>query len=342
MKKALVVFLILAVAGGLFADKGWSGSVQTGALFTFEGDNPVKGWGDSDPVKASLSFTNSGDDWEIKAGVNASVGTDGTASLSIGDMFGRVKFGGIFQLSAGKGIGDAWTTGDNTGGKIAAKNNISYRLNITPMGYGGPLDFGVRFGFPKGTGTSAGKLADFFQETGIGVKYNGGAWNAAAGLDLFSEENAAPVGLEGNAYFGFNYNALDLVKIHFGGKVTNVFEKTDPQKIQLFERLSGSIAGIDWTLDANEVVVPSPVTLGLDPSVSYGIGINDKAKAEVGADAGLTVLPDFSFDSVGAYAKLTYDFNSNVQTWFNLAVDVALGDETVTTPTLKWFIKYSF
>jgi hypothetical protein len=341
MKKALVVFLILAVAGGLFADPSWNGFVQTGTKFTFTDDMKVEAFDDDgQAVKAGLTFKNSGDDWSFEFGVNSRVNAaDGSTPLTIGNMFGRVNFGGIFQLSAGKGIGSAWGTGGKTDASIGAKNNVSYRLNIKPIS---GLDFGVRFGFPKGTGTSAVKLADFFQETGIGAKYDAGAWDAAAGLNLFSEENADPVGLEGNAYFGFNYKALDLVKIHFGGKITNVFEKTNPQKIELFERLNGSIAGIDWQLDASETVVPSPVTLGLEPSVSYGIPINDKASAEVGADAGLTVLPDFSFDSVGAYAKLTYNFNSNVQTWFNLAVDAELGDETVTTPTLKWFIKYSW
>jgi hypothetical protein len=251
MKKALIVLLILAVAGGLFA-QSWSGSVTTGAKITFTDDAPIMATADGDDngaVKASLSFKNSGDDWGVNVGTSAKVATDGTGAsgLSIGDFNGWVSFGGIFKLTAGKGIGSAWGTGGNTDASIGAKTDAAYRLNITPIP---GLDFGARFAYPKGTGVDATSIGDFFQETGIGVKYGADAWNAAAGVDLSGEATNGK-GLDGNAYFGFNFSGIELVAIHVGAKIDNLLDTAGAQKITLFEKFSGSIVGLDWYVKAN-------------------------------------------------------------------------------------------
>jgi hypothetical protein len=341
MKKALIVLLILAVAGGLFA-QSWSGSVSTGAKITFSDDIPVMATADGDDngaVKASLSFDNSGDDWGVKVGASAKVATDGTgpSGLSIGDFNGWVKFADIFKLTAGKGIGDAWATGGNTDAKIGAKTDAAYRLEITPID---GLNFGFRFAYPKGSGVDTAKIANFFQETGIGLKYGADSWDAAAGLDLSSEETNGK-GLDGNAYFGFNFTGIDIVTIHAGAKITNLFGTAGDMSVKLFEKLSGSIASLDWGLAFNEGVTPSPVTAGLDAELSYGIPINDKAKATVGADASLTILEKFSFDEWDIWASLEYTFNDKVSTKFLFEVDGVV-DPSEITPFLRWTIKYSF
>jgi hypothetical protein len=340
MKKALIVLLILAVAGGLFADPTFSGHVRTGVKITFD-DDPSAAANDGDgdhPVYGELGFTNGGDDWGVKIGANANVGADGAGNgLGLGDLNGWVKFADIFKLTAGKGVGGAWGTGGNTDTNVSS-SNAGVRLEITPID---GLNFGFRFGFASDNGkVGPDKIANFLQETGIGVKYDAGIWNVATGLDLDSEESNSK-GLDGLWYFGFNFSGISLVNIHVGGKVDNLFGQAGDMTVKLYEKLSGSIAGIDWELAFNESVVPSPITAGLDAGLSYGIPINEKASAEIGADASLTILEKFSFDSWDIYAKLSYNFNGNVSTSAKFEVDGTVEPSKIT-PFLLWTIKYSF
>jgi len=75
--------------------------------------------------------------------------------------------------------------------------------------------------------------------------------------------------------------------------------------------------------------------------LEYPITLNDKATATLGADADLTLLQDASFDSWDIWAKLAYAFNGNVSTWFKFKVDGVV-DPSKITPTLQWYINYSF
>jgi hypothetical protein len=341
MKKALIVLLILGLAGGLFA-QSFSGNVITGARIDFTEDVPIMATADGDnnkAVKAAVNFNNSGDDWTMQVSTSALLPNDGTAATgpSIGNMFGRVTFGDIFQLSVGKGIGGAWATGGYTDASIGAKRDVAYRLNIKPIA---GLDFGFRFTYPKGTGTGAKavKLMDFFLETGIGARYDAGVWNAAAGVDLNSEANNGK-GQDLNAYFGFNFLGLgDLVTIHAGLKANNALDTADAQNITLFEKFNGSIVGLDWYVQSKQVVVPSPIAAVLGAGVSYGIPISEKASATVGADADLTLLEPFNFDDFGVWAELVYKFNGKVSATTLLNVDVY----PEVTPWLRCLITYNF
>jgi len=341
MKKALIVLLILAVAGGLFA-QSWSGSVTTGAKFTFAEDMPVAADDDDGhAVKAGLSWANSDDDWGVNVSANANIsqlnddGEYSTNGLDIGDMNGWVKFADMFKLTAGKGVGGAWGTGGNTDTDISS-SDAGARLEITPID---GLNFGFRFGYAN-NGVAVAKVANFFQEIGIGAKYDGGAWNVALGLDLDSEETNG-AGLDALAYFGFNYTGLSLMNIHFGGKINNLFAKAGDMTVDLYEQLSGSVASLSWELDAHEGVQPTPLTMDVSANLEYAIPINDKASAVIGADAGLTILDEFSFDSWDIYAKLTYNFNGNVSTSFKFEVDGEV-DPNKITPFLLWNIGFSF
>jgi hypothetical protein len=342
MKKALIVLLILGLAGGLFA-QSWSGSVTTGLKITLSDDFPVMATADGDDngaVKASVSFKNSGDDWGINAGTSLKVGTDGVTgpSVTVGDFNGWVSFGGMFKLTAGKGIGDAWATGGNTDSKIGAKTDAAYRLNITPIS---GLDFGLRFAYPTTTKVNAGKIGNFFQETGLGAKYDAGVFDLAAGLDLTSEETD-PKALDGNAYAGFNYKALaPLVTIHVGTKIANTFGSIGDTAITLFEQLNGSIVGLNWTVKANEAISASPAKTSLEASLAYPIAVNDATSAEVGARAQASYANDFSFDTWRLYAQATYKFNGKVSTTARFQIDDTLATETLV-PFLRWTIGYNF
>ena len=350
MKKALIVILILAMAGGLFAQT-WTGSVNTGAKITFTDDDiPVMATrnGDDDAaVDASLSFTNGDDTWGITVGASAKVDTEAAVTgLDIGDMVGWVKFADMFKLTAGKGVGGAWGSGGNTDTNIS-DSVAGVRLEVEPID---GLNFGVRFGYPN-SGVKANKIVNFFEEIGIGAKYSADVWWAALGLDLDSEETqevdeetGAVTGggeLDALLYFGFNYTGIELVKIHVGAKIENLFtEKT----VTLFEKLNGTVAGLNWYFQANEKLIPDPLEVGLEVGVSYPITISDKTSAEVGASANASFAsdPGFSFDEWNAYAQVSYKFNDNVNTSakFNLHGD--MGDDTKISAYLRWLIGFSF
>jgi len=341
MKKALIVLLILAVAGGLFA-QSWSGSVNTGAKITFTDDDiPVMATrnGDDDAaVDASLSFKNGDDTWGITVGASAKVDTEAAVTgLDIGDMRGWVKFADMFKLTAGKGVGGAWNSGGNTDKDISGDGAAGVRLEVTPID---GLNFGVRFKYPN-NGVKANKIVNFFQETGIGAKYSADVWWFALGLDLKSEETTGD-GLDGDFYFGFNFSGLSLFNIHVGSRIDSAF--TDGRTVTLYEKINGSAAGVNWYFQANEKVTPDPLTIGLELGASYPITINDKASAEVGASANASFAsdPGFSFDAWNLYAQVTYKFNDNVNTSakFNLHGD--MGDDTKISAYLRWLIGFSF
>ena len=320
--------------------QSWSGSVSTGAKITFADDIPVMATADGDDngaVKASVSYKGSSDDWGFTVGTSAKVNTDySVAGLSIGDFNGWVKLGDMIKLTAGKGIGDAWATGGNTDAKINNGGNIGYRLNITPIA---GLDFGFRFAYPKDK-AAATTIGNFLQETGIGAKYAADAWNVAAGIDLVSEEAG---GLDGNAYFGFNFTGLGdtLSLIHFGAKADNTFAKVDDQAITLFQELDGSIVGLNWSLTADEAVSASPLKVNLGLGVDYGITINDKAGVKVGADADAAYADEFKLGEWDVFAEATYKFNGSVSTVGKFELDGDF-DFSKITPWLRWTIKYSF
>jgi len=88
MKKALVVFLILAVAGGLFAEISWGGNVSTGIGF---------GWDDTDADGTLGLIRNRGDNgFQVQFKASGKVATEnyGTFTGDIGFRGSVGKFGG--------------------------------------------------------------------------------------------------------------------------------------------------------------------------------------------------------------------------------------------------------
>jgi len=143
MKKALVVFLILAVAGGLFAAPTFSGSVETGFGIGFDdaegtpekpADKPLVGWIQNrgeNGLAASLSVSGAG------GGKDA----DGNPNPygSWGGSFG-------IKLSAGRLGGSAYGIAVDGGNLWWQPNDFAY----IQIGTGGPGGFGT----PGGLGAS--------------------------------------------------------------------------------------------------------------------------------------------------------------------------------------------
>jgi hypothetical protein len=337
MKKALIVLLILGLAGGLFA-QSWSGHVRTGAKFTFD-DGVAIAANDDDgnhPVYVSLAFKSAGDDWGVNFSANA--GVDGAAAdygNFKGDMNGWVNFGGIFTLTAGKGVGGNWRLSDALGSFNIPGSAAGVRLNIKPIS---GLDFGFVFGYPN-TGVNAGAIANFFQESGVGAKYDAGIFNVGTSLKLFSEETTGYPELDANWCIDVTAPVPALFNVLVSAKAVNLFGKKAGTVFTTGIKLDGDVAGLGWEVSSQQTYDPE-IGVTLSPSLSYGIPINDKANLDLDAGADFTVMSPFSFDGWSATAKATYNLTSKVSTYgkFNLAGDA----DGKLTPTLNWAIKYNF
>jgi len=340
MKKALIVLLILAVAGGAFA-QSFNGYVETGAKITFKDDIPVEA-NDGDgpePVRAQVTFTNGDDEtWGITVGIRSNVTAEETDKIFLSDANGWVKFANIFKLTAGKGVGGDWeaTTAvfdeNGIGGSAAGA-----KLNVTPID---GLDLGVVFGYPN-TGVAAGKIGNFLSETGIGAKFDAGILVAGTRLKFFSEETTDYPGTDANWLVDVKIPVLDLFNVHVESKIYNLLGKKDKMDVWVGEKIEGSIVGLSWGVKSTQNVTADPLFADLDIDLGYELPINDKATLSFGADAGFTLLNKFSFDDWDVSAKLGYNFNGNVSTAFLFEVDGVV-DPSDITPWFRWTIKYSF
>jgi len=329
MKKALIVLLILAVAGGLFA-VDISGNVGTGINFALtDEDIPVSA---TEPVKGELNFTGSGDDWGATLKTSATR-PDGNA-ISIGDLNGWVNFG-MFTLSAGTGRG-GWGTAGAWEKKV--DETVGVKLEIKPID---GLNFGFRLGYPN-NGVKANKLANFFQETGIGVTYGADVWSAAAGVNLYSEETTGD-GMDMSLYAGFKYTGLSAVTIGIDGGMDNVNGKKGDSVAFLGEKFNGSVAGLGWELKSKQKF-SDPLSVTASAKLTYGFDLSDAAHLGFEAGAGLTIMDEFNFDSVYAQVNLDYNFNDNVSTGFEfkLTDDMPKGKDAKISSYLEWTIGYSF
>jgi hypothetical protein len=335
MKKALIVLLILGLAGGLFA-QSFSGHVQTGARVDFGDDVTIKADGDGSAARARLSFASSDDNWGVSAGAKIDVLSDSTTTSIEQDGFsGWVKFGdGMFRLQAGRSVGGGgWQATSwkdwNIGGSAAGA-----RLNVTAIP---GLDFGVVFGFPK-QGVMAAEIGNFLQETGVGAKYDAGIFVAGTQFKLLSPETTGS-DMDVNWWFDAKV-PLPFLTVEFESRFLNLLEKQTPNKF-VGLKLSGDVGDLGWSVSGTTTLADD-FDLAADVGLWYGIPIsNDKASLEVGADASLTATPTFKMTDWDVYASLGYNLNSKVSMSTVFEVDGDF-DFSKIEPWLRWRIRYNF
>jgi hypothetical protein len=216
MKKALVVLLILAVAGGLFAQElTWTGQVKTGLTFTAVNDGDDDDDNDPDPT---IEFFN--DD------------ADTATRFQLGASYTNGNYGAVFRLRAdiasgtavnysayawGKFVNDmlkvsAGTIHDGVWGTGGYKNwdvgGNGVRFEVTPLA---GLNLGVIFRVPANTLKDI-KAEDFFNETAFGANYKSDLFSIGGAVFLDSKgdvnaqlETIEKAGLEDA--FGDSYKA---------------------------------------------------------------------------------------------------------------------------------------
>jgi len=310
MKKALIVLLILAVAGGLFAQE-WGGSVTTGLLFDFSKDAkdetpiPVTGNDDDsgDAVHGSLWFEHAEDEWGVKIKTGAAIST----GLTLNNAWGWINFAdGLVKLSAGKMDDGVWGSGGEYDHDWS--NDGILRVEIKPTD---ELDIGLAFSFPNWDDNEykAGKIGNFFQQTIIGAKYTADTFFVATALKLHSEEDTSyPTDKDMDAgwYFGVGYTGIEGLEINVDGGIEYLTRMSDIG-VETFW-LKVAYTGIDsLTVGAKAGFgfIKSFELNGFDAGVWVEYAVSDAVS--VGADVGLAANKDFAFTgySFDAWAKYT-------------------------------------
>jgi hypothetical protein len=185
MKKTLVILLILAVAGGVFAqDITFSGEVKTGLQFALDDDGAVKLWHDD---AGAAEFGLAGAFTEDNYGLNFKL----SASYNGQNAFVKESYAYLWaeflnaklKLTGGWIDGAVWGSGGPTDVSYDAVKGV--RFEIKPLD---GLDVGFAFGAQPNDGDGAdgfdptnttngsetfyATLKNFFLEPVIGVKYS--------------------------------------------------------------------------------------------------------------------------------------------------------------------------
>ena len=312
MKKALVLLLILAVAGGIFAQElSWSGEVVAGTLIEL-GDKVVepndKGGvdkivtakaddDDGHGMKASLTATYDATDWGLKIGIGTNTGSalnDGM-HFTTGNAYGWMNFlGGMINVKAGL-IDDAvWGTGGELDDNVS--NGPGMRVEVTPIE---GLNVGVKFHFATDDhNLGRDKIANWFQETAIGASYGNDMFNFAVGLKLWSEESG--------------FNVPDKTGI--------IFDKTDPAYDPIKEEKYWDeyYTALDAAWGGKGKLTPYGDT---DIKLIFAFGIKPIAPLSILIDGGFYGLGDFSENGkIVVYEEISF------QVMDPLSVGILLGE----------------
>jgi len=258
MKKALVVFLILAVAGGLFAEISWSGNAQTGVGVGFaneDGNEPVIG-----------IMRNKGDNGlQLQFVMNGKVATE-----NYGTFTGNIGFRGYY------------------GGKFGGDGTATMAWIEDPRltwAAGGPLNLTLALGNggPGGTGT----MGDF--DTNLDA---GGGWGLAAQIKPITGLTIAASAIYGPAQkkldeivyaFGAKYSAADLLDVAANVK----FDQTKDDKEKLNFAAGVSILPIVKGLGFTALAIDFQTANGLG-SAKSDFRLGQRIGFKVG-DLGLTL-----------------------------------------------------
>jgi hypothetical protein len=187
MKKALVVLLILAVAGGLFAQElTWGGAVKTGLKFSYaddgdsdtEAEDPVIAFYNDDAGKlfridltGAYTNENYGVVLRLRAQANAfGAPTSVSQAISFHQAYGWATFlNDVLKISAGIIDDGTWKTGGVENWGVSGKG---VRFELAPLA---GLNLGVLLQVPGGNANGnivdGFTAKDFFAETAIGASY---------------------------------------------------------------------------------------------------------------------------------------------------------------------------
>jgi hypothetical protein len=278
MKKVLVVLLILAVAGGVFAqDITWSGTVETGVhIQKHEGQDDATIWAYNDDningLRAKLQAAIAGDNWGFKIGVKSEtwiVDDPGSSELDrvlIYNGFGWFDFLDKMINVKGGLIDDAvWTTrGDQD---FNLSSNVGVRVEVTPIE---GLNVGLLLTWPDGGAAidQNGTVEQFFKETVLGFSYTSDLFYVTGAFKLDSDGDGG-TDKDAEAIFGFGYTGIPALTANIEAHLSHLGGYSDDGK-----------AYIDETI-AYQVMEPLTVGAVLTEELSNTGGKSDDMKLTI-------------------------------------------------------------
>jgi hypothetical protein len=308
MKKALIVLLILAVAGGLFAQQlTWSGHVGTGVFFEFGDafDDPAAKADDDDegvPIFAKLGAVYDAGNWGLQLKTKASVTTSfDTDVWGFYDAHGWLKFAdGLVTVRAGFIDPGVWNVGlfpddEGKGGNLSSGGGI--RVEVTPFD---GLNVGFKLGFSNDDDPIHDTLTNFFKSTAFGFSYTASLFNVKAALKLFSETDVySPDETDAAAVFGFGITAIENLAIDVAARVDYLIGDGDTD-IWIGEDINYKLGSLKVGLYAGQNLCDGLKWVRIKPYVEYGVS----DAVTVGGDV---IIDMKDFDDSLAFADLKAD-----------------------------------
>ena len=343
MKKALIVLLALAMAGGLFAQEvSFSGHVQTGMFIQiWDADDDVHVKADDDDANVPLrtDFTASVDegDWGVVIGFRSDF-----QDVGFHNAYGWLKFIDMIKVSAGLIDDGVWGTAGELDDNVSTGGGL--RVEVMPIP---GLNVGAFFSYPDG-GIAAGKVANWFQETAIGFSYEADLFNVAAALKLYSKESTT--GNDDNkqtefdktdmrVIWGFGLNLIPGLNLHFDGGIWGLGKYSDLGWMEFYEEADfGVTSALTVGIVLGQAIVSGDgfVYFGAKPWVEFAV--NDALL--VGADVGIAMRKSdkMGLASIFADAYATYTIGGG-------SVTLGYGFENLTKDwgdSLDHYIKLIF
>ncbi|MDR2900632.1 MAG: hypothetical protein LBV20_03840 [Treponema sp.] len=293
MKKLLVVLLILAVAGGLFAQGFTLGGVLKTGL-SVKGDDVIVNHSGDDLNRLDLNGAYAAEDFGVKFGLRSdNVGGKAFTSQAI-ELYNAYVwvdlFGDMANVKAGKIDDGVWGSGGDVDKGFGGGSGL--RLEVTPIA---GLNFGAIFtaGEDAAAATQT-KLADFFAGAAVGAQYDVDAFRFAVAAKGFNSDI--------DLLFGLNLKMVPGLTANLDGAFYDMFDE-------------GAIAinlGYAFAANARAGVVPRYEFAGsaggegnfadaVKVKVYGSYDINELFTA--GIELPMTVSPSFVMDIV---PKLTY------------------------------------
>ncbi|MDR0688948.1 MAG: hypothetical protein LBG08_01600 [Spirochaetaceae bacterium] len=339
MKKALVVLLILAIAGGLFAQElTWSGAVKTGLRFSVDDD-------DTNGEDPEISIYNDDADRISRFDLNAAYTKDNYGLVfrlrtdvndgltpTLHQAYGWVTFlDGVVKTSAGKIADGTWGTG---GLKNYTVSGTGLRLEVNPIE---GLSAGLVLNVPVLPSLT---VKQFFSEIILGAKYSNDLFWLAGAVFIDSTID----GLNGFGYW--DYFPDDLISNPVAsilpldpatGKVipgTSAYEGTADQGLTFQAGVGVTpIPGLAISAEAKGFNVSKFADYGyivFDEDVSYKL-LDDKLTVGINSFQYLfgedwtKVAGGYNGESLKPYIKITpyvgYDVLDNV----NVGIEGTIG-----------------
>ena len=369
MKKTLVVLLILAVAGGVFAqDISWSGGVQTGLKIDIQdASDDVMIWSDDDDtnegVRARLNLEVADENWGVQLGFGANISEGTGNSAFVYNAHGWMDFlNNMIRVRAGYIDPGVWTTKGPEDFNVSS--GLGVRLEVMPiegLSVGATLKFDNDMDMEgSGIGGAATMtVQQFFQETALGFSFSMPDMMGlyiAAGLQLDSDYNGNDKEMQ--MIFGLGISPMDALSINVEAQISNLGDYSKQGWMWLIEKVSYKVMDnftvalrMDQKFQDKDIGFANDffkTWLKFEPTAEYGITeqISVGAGIPLTIEAGKAGKEDMGFSSLvldvwgkyaigGAFVKVGYGFTFTTE-------DFSTTGESYADHYIRLLFGYSF